>query len=719
MVTVSKRKPEGYYIALLSLHGLLRGHSLELGRDADTGGQILYVAELARALARHPDVARVDLMTRQVMDSRIDADYAEQEEEICSGCSIIRIPFGPRRYLRKEVLWNHLDAFVDNSLQHFRRIGRIPDLLHSHYADAGYAGSRLSQLLGVPLIHTGHSLGRVKKQHLQENGVADEVIEQRYNIERRIEAEEITLGNAALVIASTSQEVRQQYRQYENYHPKRYTVIPPGVDIERFRPPRRGDQQPDIADEIQRFLREPRKPMILAMSRPDERKNISTLVHAFGGNRQLRESANLVIIAGNRDDITEMDRGAQAVLSEILLLIDSYDLYGSVAIPKHHRATDVPDVYRMAARSKGVFINPALTEPFGLTLIEAAASGLPIIATNDGGPKEIVAHCQNGILINPHKVKAMSNALLKAIQQRDQWQRWSRNGIRGAKRHYTWKGHVTNYLKQVRNVIGAQKQSGISSMAKTRLISVDRILVCDIDNTLLGNKAAIKRLLALLNNSDKTGFGIATGRNIKSTLKVLNEWGIPRPDFLISAVGSEIHYGNSMINDDGWSKHISYQWQPDDIRNAMRGLPGIKLQAASEQLEFKISFNVDEKKMPPLSKIRKHLRSHDLHTKLIYSHQAYLDILPIRASKGLAIRYLGMKWIMEAENMLVAGDSGNDEEMLSGNTLGVVVGNYSPELECLRGRPRIYFAKSDNADGIIEGINHYDFLGKIRIPDEA
>jgi sucrose-phosphate synthase len=388
-------------------------------------------------------------------------------------------------------------------------------------------------------------------------------------------------------------------------------------------------------------------------------------------------------------------------------------------MPKHHEATDVPDIYRMAARSKGVFINPALTEPFGLTLIEAAASGLPIVATNDGGPKDIIAHCQNGVLINPLNVKAMSRALLKAILQRDQWQRWSRNGIRGAKRHYTWEGHVSTYLKQVRNVKSAHEQSGISSMTRTRLTSVDRLLVCDIDNTLLGNKAAIKRLIALINDNDNTGFGIATGRNINSTLKVLDEWEIPRPDFLISAVGSEIHYGNGLVKDEGWSKHISHRWQPADIRKAVRRIAGLKLQATSEQLEFKISFNVDERKMPPLSAIRKHLRSHDLHAKLIYSHQAYLDILPIRASKGLAIRYLGMKWGIETEKMLVAGDSGNDEEMLSGNTLGVVVGNYSPELESLRGRPRIYFADYENADGIIEGINHYDFLGQIRFPGET
>jgi sucrose-phosphate synthase len=85
-------------------------------------------------------------------------------------------------------------------------------------------------------------------------------------------------------------------------------------------------------------------------------------------------------------------------------------------------------------------------------------------------------------------------------------------------------------------------------------------------------------------------------------------------------------------------------------------------------------------------------------------------VLPLRASKGKAIRYLADKWEIPVERILVAGDSGNDEEMLRGATLGVVVGNYSPELEALRGRPRIYFAKAHFAAGILEGMDHYAFL---------
>jgi sucrose-phosphate synthase len=112
------------------------------------------------------------------------------------------------------------------------------------------------------------------------------------------------------------------------------------------------------------------------------------------------------------------------------------------------------------------------------------------------------------------------------------------------------------------------------------------------------------------------------------------------------------------------------------------------------------------------------LRQLDLHAKLIYSHGKYLDLLPVRASKGLAVRYLSMKWGLPPERILVAGDSGNDEDMLSGNTLGVIVGNHSPELNRLKGKSGVYFAEQKYAWGILEGMRHYDFLGDLRIPEE-
>jgi len=709
------QEQRGLYIVLVSVHGLIRGHNLELGRDADTGGQIQYVVELARALAKHPDVARVDLLTRRVIDGKVDSDYAEPEERIDEGVYIIRVPAGPRRYFRKEVLWPYLDAFTDEALQHLRRVGKVPDIIHSHYADAGYVGARLAQLLGVPLVHTGHSLGVDKRRRLQDKGVQPQNIERVYNMSQRIEAEEIALGNASLVIASTSQEVEQQYKAYDNYHPQRMRVIPPGVDISRFQPPAPRQKRPPITSELDRFLQYPERPMILALSRADERKNIASLVRAYAENPDLREMANLVVVAGNRDDVRQMEKGAREVLTELLMLIDRYDLYGKMAFPKHHEPNDVPDLYRLAASTHGVFVNPALTEPFGLTLIEAAASGVPIVATEDGGPRDIMKHCQSGKLIDPLDIDGMGEAIYEVLRDRSRWQRLSRAGIKGARGTYTWQGHVNSYMKEVNRVLGKTlKSKNHFSLSRNRLPMVDRLIICDIDNTLLGDKDALQQLMERLDNAgDRVAFGVATGRRLDSTLQVLKEWKVRPPDLLITSVGSEIHYGNNLAEDRGWAQHINYRWKPDELRAALAGSAGLKLQPKIDQRRFKVSYFLDPEKVPSINKIRTCLRKHDLHCKLIYSHQAFLDLLPVRASKGLAIRYLMMKWGLTPDRLLVAGDSGNDIEMLRGDTLGVVVGNYSPEVEELRGEPRIYFAEGEYATGVLEGVEHYDFFGDV------
>ena len=134
-------------------------------------------------------------------------------------------------------------------------------------------------------------------------------------------------------------------------------------------------------------------------------------------------------------------------------LIDLYDLYGKVAYPKHHTSQQVAQIYRLAAASGGVFVNPALTEPFGLTLIEAAASGLPVVATEDGGPIDIVGNCENGILVNPLDTEQIAAAILQILSNWEDWQQRSVNGLRGVRESYSWKAHAKSYLDIVQPII--------------------------------------------------------------------------------------------------------------------------------------------------------------------------------------------------------------------------------------------------------------------------
>ena len=704
------------YILMISVHGLIRGHDMELGHDADTGGQITYVVELARALGRNSNIAQVDLLTRQIEDSKVSPDYATHIEKLGPNAQIVRLPCGPRKYLRKELLWPHLDQMVDRCLHYLRQQGRLPDLIHTHYADAGYVGLHLSNLLGIPQIHTGHSLGRPKRERLLAAGRKEQTIERQFNLSQRIAAEEETLVHASLIVTSTSQEIEDQYGMYKNTDPRRCRVIPPGTDTSRFSPPGRKLIDPNTQTGVDRFLSNPKKPMILAISRPDTRKNLDGLIEAYGSDQSLQDIANLVIVAGSREDIRMMETSQREVMNDLLLDIDRHDLWGKVAIPKHFTAEDIPELYRLAVRRRGIFINPALTEPFGLTLIEAAASGLPIIAPEDGGPRDIIANCRNGLLVNTLNHTEIANALKEALSDRKRWRDWSRSGITNVRRHYTWDAHVTKYVREVNKLLRKarkrlRRQSAATLYPDWAPIPLARkIIISDIDNTLLGDEQGLAELLQWLRaHADTVSFGVATGRSLESAVKILKKWHVPMPDVLITSVGSEINYWPSLRPDQGWSNHIRHQWRREALAEALQAIPGLTLQPPENQREFKLSYLVAPEQMPPLEQLYQYLHQQNLHAKLIYSHETFLDVLPTRASKGLAVRYLAYKWGLSLQNFLIAGDSGNDEEMLVGDTLGVVVGNHSPELEPLRGLEQMYFASNTYARGILEGLEHYNF----------
>jgi sucrose-phosphate synthase len=299
------------YIVMASLHGLVRGTNMELGRDADTGGQVKYVVELARALARTTlgkGVHRVDLLTRLITDPSVDEAYGVPEEHLLAdqdppgGAYIVRLPAGdPMVYARKELLWPHLREFADHAIQYVtQQQQRLQEqlgvpcrvlCLHGHYADAAEAMSMVAASLGCPVFVTGHSLGKNKLDSLLREGkMTRSEIETQYHIGRRIEAEERALDHAAVVVVSTEEEITHQWGLYSGYNSTleralarslRFTgramplmkVIPPGLDFRDVVPHDPdaplpvGDDEPAIWRDIARWLRNPRKPAILAIAR--------------------------------------------------------------------------------------------------------------------------------------------------------------------------------------------------------------------------------------------------------------------------------------------------------------------------------------------------------------------------------------------------------------------------------------------------------------------
>ena len=179
----------GYYIQLFSPHGLIRFKEPEVGRDKDTGGQVKYVLELLENLSQHPQVRKVDLFTRRLIDKRVSSTYEKEIETVNEKARIIRMSCGGSAYRPKESLWDHLDEFIDKTIRFIEKQDDFPDVVHGHYADGNYLAGQVSEVFGIPFIATSHSLGINKKNILLKDGLSPEKINEKFNIERRIEVE--------------------------------------------------------------------------------------------------------------------------------------------------------------------------------------------------------------------------------------------------------------------------------------------------------------------------------------------------------------------------------------------------------------------------------------------------------------------------------------------------------------------------------------------------
>jgi sucrose-phosphate synthase len=146
-------------------------------------------------------------------------------------------------------------------------------------------------------------------------------------------------------------------------------------------------------------------------------------------------------------------------------------------------------------------------------------------------------------------------------------------------------------------------------------------------------------------------------------------------------------------------------------------LPGLKLQPKTELSRYKISYYIDPEEAPGLDEINSLLHQQELTANTYLSFGQFLDIVPVRASKGFALRWCADQWGIPLENILAAGGSGADEDMMRGNAMAVVVANrHNEELSGLVDIENIYFARQPCAAGILEAIEHYDFLGNCDLP---
>ncbi|WP_235524992.1 HAD-IIB family hydrolase [Planococcus glaciei] len=230
------------------------------------------------------------------------------------------------------------------------------------------------------------------------------------------------------------------------------------------------------------------------------------------------------------------------------------------------------------------------------------------------------------------------------------------------------------------------------------------ILATDLDGTLVGDPDGLQQLLEFYEEQVyDVSLIYITGRYFDSALSLIKEENLPVPDILVTDVGSSIYIGNSFDKDLEWQKRIKANWMPDEIHAIAATVPGLTKQPMF--LENRCSYYVADEK--PVEEFRNKLASSGIPHKLIFSGGKDVDIVPEESGKGRALQYLLDKYKVEDAKLLVAGDSGNDLEMLTLGFPSVIVGNAQPELLESDEHPRIFRAKKGFAGGIHEAWTHF------------
>jgi sucrose-phosphate synthase len=447
-----------------------------------------------------------------------------------------------------------------------------------------------------------------------------------------------------------------------------------------------------VIDALETMLTDPARPIVLAIARPVRKKNLAALVRAYAATPTLADRANLVILAGQQDD-GRCSMEERAVIAELRALCADPTLHGRVALPTRHDEADVEALYRRAATG-GVFVNPALHEPFGLTLIEAAAAGLPVVATRHGGPSEIVATVGHGMLVDPRDEAAIGAACL-AIVSDPAWHRQFADAARAHAGRYSWSSYAAG-----------------SVAIYAGLRRMPQLLASDIDNTLTGCPAGAADFTAW-DRTRNLGYVVATGRSFAAARAVLAQWRLPEPDAFIVDVGTRI-----MLADPGgeWHEWADYaasldrDWDRPAVVAALAPL-GLTAQPSDTEGPHKLSFFGDAE---AATTIRRALLAAGLSARVVFSHGELIDVLAPHAGKAAAIAAYAARHGLSLADCIAAGDSGNDVDMLEACGHAIVVGNAGAELAGLNPRTGLNRVRGRHATGVMEGLAAIGIVPPVR-----
>ncbi|WP_299649057.1 HAD-IIB family hydrolase [uncultured Jannaschia sp.] len=673
------------YILHIALGGCLTFPAVRYGVTEDTGGHIAYILGAVTAQAKRTDVDRVDIVTRAFDDPDLGSDHMHLVQTIGPKSRILRLATSDRRYLAKEALAAERPALERAFADLIGRMGRKPDVIHAHFSDAVMTVRRAAARHDIPVVYTPHSLGIDKQACLKGPGCAV--------LARRIDEEREALATARAIVVSSRDEAERQVEAYDADVAAAVHRVAPGVNL-----PAAPSGTVAASALVDPYLTDPERPMILAVARPVIRKNLLGLLRAYAEHPTLRDRANLVILAGQRGGGIVQNEESRRVTDALLREAARPDLAGRVALPPRHAPKAVPQLYRLAAARGGVFVNPALHEPFGLTLLEAARFGLPVVATREGGPADILETIGHGTLVDPTDASAIGAAIDALISDRTEWQR-AASAARRNMQAFDW----NRWADRVQRVY-SEFQRPRRSFAQPR-----HLLASDIDGTLTGSAASARRFGSWVAKNRHIPFAVATGRSIVEARNVLHAWSLPEPDIFITAVGTELHVreadGRFHLCHD-YASRLHEDWDRDAAWRVLTS-SSLELQPSIEQRRWKLACYGSQREAELL---RERYRRSGVAVRIVASHGNLIDILAPNGGKAAAVAAAARRFGLNLTDCITAGDSGNDSDMLVASGLGILVANARPEMATLHGG-RIYRAEASHAAGILEGLAH---LGLVR-----
>ena len=361
---------------------------LEQAGLGDAGGMNVYVVENSIKMANAG--VEVDIFTRADKTGLVDA------VEIAPGVTVHHLEAGPISALTKEELPSQIGALTHAFMEHQSgKPNDYYDIIHSHYWISGQLGWMISERTGVPLVHTMHTMAKVKNQALAEGDTPEPLI--------RALGEEQIVHNAKALIANTDAEAASLVSLY-GANPDRVKVVTPGVDLQRFTPGHGKASARNILDIA------PDAIVLTFVGRIQPHKGPEVLVRAvaemINHAPHLRTKLALVIMGGaSGSGINEPERLEKlAKFLGISELIHFKEPVSRSELADWYRASDLVCV-------------PSYSESFGLVALEAQACGTPVVASAVGGLRTAVSDGISGTLVDGHDPKAWASVLSRLIAE--------------------------------------------------------------------------------------------------------------------------------------------------------------------------------------------------------------------------------------------------------------------------------------------------------------